>query len=156
MRTFDLSPLFRSTIGYDRVSRLMDSALRTDEAQLSYPPYNIEQSGENDYRITMAVSGFTEAELSVTAQENQLVVSGRPAKDEQPKTYLHRGIAGRAFERRFELADHIRIVGAQLANGLLHIDLRRELPEAVKPRSIRITTGNLDAAQPQAIGSKAA
>jgi molecular chaperone IbpA len=153
MRTFDLSPLFRSTVGYDRLSRLMDSALRLDDAQLAYPPYNIEQSGEDDYRITMAVAGFTEAELNITAQENQLVVSGKPAKEEAPKTYLHRGIAGRAFERRFELADHIRVAGAQLVNGLLHIDLKRELPEAVKPRTIAINAGK---SQPQVIENKAA
>jgi len=140
MRSYDLTPLFRSSIGFDRLSRLMESALRVDEAQLAYPPYNIEQAGEDAYRITMAVAGFSDAELSITAQENQLLVSGKPAKDEQPKTYLHRGIAGRAFERRFELADHIRVVGADLANGLLHIDLKREVPETMKPRSIAITT----------------
>lgn len=152
MRTFDLTPLFRSSVGYDRLSRLMDSASRVDEAQLAYPPYNIEQADEDSYRITMAVAGFTDAEITITAQENQLVVAGKPAKDEQPKSYLHRGIAGRAFERRFELADHIRVTGASLANGLLSIELKREVPEAMKPRTIAIN----GATQPQVIDSKAA
>ena len=154
MRSFDLTPLFRSSVGYDRLSRLMDSALRVDEAQLAYPPYNIEQASEDSYRITMAVAGFTEAELTITAQENQLVVSGKPAKSDEAKTYLHRGIAGRAFERRFELADHIRVTGAELVNGLLHIDLKREVPEAMKPRTIAISSGQK--AQPQVIENKAA
>lgn len=152
MRTFDLTPLFRSSVGYDRLSRLMDSALRVDEAQLAYPPYNIEQASEDSYRITMAVAGFSDAEITITAQENQLVVAGKPTKEEQPKSYLHRGIAGRAFERRFELADHIRVTGASLANGLLSIDLKREVPEAMKPRTIAIN----GVAQPQVIESKAA
>ncbi len=147
MRSYDLSPLFRSTVGFDRLSRLMDSALRLDDAQLAYPPYNIEQSSDDAYRITMAVAGFTEAELTITAQENQLVVAGKPQKDETPKTYLHRGIAGRAFERRFELADHIRVVGAELVNGLLHIDLKREVPEAMKPRTVTITSSAKPASQ---------
>lgn len=154
MRSYDLSPLFRSTVGFDRLSRLMDSALRLDDAQLAYPPYNIEQASEDTYRVTMAVAGFTQDELTITAQENQLLVSGKPAKDEAPKNYLHRGIAGRAFERRFELADHIRVVGAELVNGLLHIDLKREVPEAMKPRTISINSGAK--AQPQIIENKAA
>lgn len=154
MRSYDLSPLFRSTVGFDRLSRLMDSALRLDDAQLAYPPYNIEQASEDSYRVTMAVAGFTEDELTITAQENQLLVTGKPAKDEAPKNYLHRGIAGRAFERRFELADHIRVVGAELANGLLHIDLKREVPEAMKPRTIAINGASK--AQPQIIENKAA
>lgn len=154
MRSFDLTPLFRSSVGYDRLSRLMDSALRVDDAQLAYPPYNIEQGSEDSYRITMAVAGFTDAELTITAQENQLVVSGKPAKTDEVKTYLHRGIAGRAFERRFELADHIRVTGAELVNGLLHIDLKREVPEAMKPRTIAIAPGSKS--QPQVIENKAA
>ncbi len=154
MRSYDLSPLFRSSVGFDRLSRLVDSASRVDEAQLAYPPYNIEQSGEDAYRITMAVAGFTDSELTITAQENQLVVSGKPAKTEEAKTYLHRGIAGRAFERRFELADHIRVIGAELVNGLLHIELKREVPETMKPRTIAINGGVK--AQPQVIENKAA
>lgn len=158
MRTRDLSPLFRSSVGFDRLTRLMDAAQRVDEGQLAYPPYNIEQDGEDSYRITMAVAGFGEDELSITAQENQLVVAGKPTRDETPRTYLHRGIAGRAFERRFELADHIRVVGASLVNGLLHIELRREVPEAMKPRSIKIDSAKADAnkAGPQVIENKAA
>lgn len=153
MRTFDLSPLFRSSVGYDRISRLMDAASRADEAQLSYPPYNIEQDGEDSYRITMAVAGFSDDEITITAQENQLVVAGKPVKDETARNYLHRGIAGRAFERRFELADHIRVVGASLANGLLHVELKREVPEAMKPRTIKIESAK---AQPQVLENKAA
>ncbi|MBL8708302.1 MAG: Hsp20 family protein [Rhodospirillaceae bacterium] len=153
MRTLDLSPLFRSSVGFDRLTRLMDAAQRVDEGQLAYPPYNIEQDGEDSYRITMAVAGFGEDELSITAQETQLVVAGKPSKDETPRTYLHRGIAGRAFERRFELADHIRVVGASLVNGLLHIELKREVPEAMKPRTIKIESAK---GQPQVIENKAA
>jgi molecular chaperone IbpA len=154
MRSFDLTPLFRSSVGYDRLSRLIYSAQRVDEGQLAYPPYNIEQASEDSYRVTMAVAGFTEAELTITAQENQLLVSGKPAKAEGSKTYLHRGIAGRAFERRFELADHIRVTGAELVNGLLHIDLKREVPEAMKPRTIAIAAAGKS--QPQVIENKAA
>ncbi len=154
MRSYDFSPLFRSSVGFDRLSRLMDSALRLDDAQLAYPPYNIEQSAEDSYRITMAVAGFTDSEITVTAQQNQLVVSGKPTKIEETKSYLHRGIAGRAFERRFELADHIRVSGAELANGLLHIDLKREVPEAMKPRTIAINATQKN--QPNVIENKAA
>lgn len=153
MRTLDLSPLFRSSIGYDRLSRLMDAALRTDDAQFSYPPYNIEQAGEDSYRITMAVAGFSDEEITITAQDNQLLVTGKPAKEETPKNYLYRGIAGRAFERRFELADHIRVTGASLVNGLLHVDLKREVPEAMKPRTIKIESAK---PQPQVLENKAA
>ena len=154
MRSYDLTPLFRSSIGFDRLSRLMDSALRLDDAQLAYPPYNIEQSAEDSYRITMAVAGFTDSELTITAQQNQLVVSGKPTKTEETKSYLHRGIAGRTFERRFELADHIRVSGAELVNGLLHIDLKREVPEAMKPRTIAINAAQKN--QSQVIENKAA
>jgi molecular chaperone IbpA len=138
MRTFDLSPLFRSSIGFDHLARVLDAATRVDESALSYPPYNIEKLGEDNYRITMAVAGFAEADLDITAQEHTLVVSGKARRDEANVQYLHRGIAGRSFERRFELADHIKPTGATLVNGLLHVDLVREVPEAMKPRSIRI------------------
>jgi molecular chaperone IbpA len=138
--TLDLSPLFRSTIGFERMSRLLDAAARMDESALSYPPYNIEVMGEDAYRITMAVAGFGESDLSVTAQENSLVITGKIAKSDEERKFLHRGIAGRAFERRFELADHIKVTGASLVNGLLHVDLTREVPEAMKPRSIKIET----------------
>lgn len=143
MTTFDLSPLFRSTIGFDRMGRLLDTASRFNEAQSNYPPYNIEKSGENAYRITMAVAGFTEADLDLVQQENSLVISGKHAGEEAEEQgrYLHRGIGMRAFERRFELADHIKVKGAALENGLLHVDLVREVPEAKKPRKIEIAAG---------------
>ena len=140
MRTFDFSPLYRSTVGFDSMTRLLESALRADEGQNSYPPYNIEKTGENAYRITMAVAGFGENDITITAQENSLVVTGKLAKTEEDKKFLYRGIAGRAFERRFELAEHIRVAGASLVNGLLHVDLVKEVPEAKKPRTVKIET----------------
>src|SRR5215831_13680019 len=128
MSSFDFSPLFRSTIGFDRLSRLLDQSLVDDGA--SYPPYNIEKTGEDTYRITMAVAGFGQDELTVVAQENVLAVSGRQKEDKGPQgQYLHRGIAARAFERRFNLADYVKVSGANLANGLLHVELKREVPE---------------------------
>ena len=140
MRSFDYSPLFRSSIGFDRMTRLLDAAARHDDAAFSYPPYNIETTGENAYRITMAVAGFSESDITITAQDNSLVVTGKIAKTEEEKKFLHRGIAGRAFERRFELAEHIRVSGASLVNGLLHVDLVKEVPEAKKPRTVKIET----------------
>ena len=150
MRTFDFSPLFRSSVGFDRLAQLMDSA-RDDVP--SYPPYNIERTGEDQYRITMAVAGFGEDDIEITAQENALTVVGKQPKDEAPKSLLYRGIAGRPFQRRFELAEYIRVSGASLENGLLHIDLVREVPEAVKPRTIKIG-GKVE--QPKAVEQKAA
>ncbi|HMA15903.1 MAG TPA: Hsp20 family protein [Kiloniellaceae bacterium] len=138
---FDFSPLFRSTVGFDRLPGLLETVSRVDEATLGYPPYNIEKLDEDSYRITMAVAGFTEADLEIEQRENTLTVSGRQAQDDGGKTYLHRGIAGRAFQRSFQIADHVKVTGAQLQNGLLNIDLVRELPEAMKPRQIRIETG---------------
>ena len=152
--TLDLSPLFRSTIGFDRMSRLLDAATRVDESALSYPPYNIEVLSEDAYRITMAVAGFGEGDIGITAQENSLVITGKLAKADDDRKFLHRGIAGRAFERRFELADHIKVAGASLVNGLLHVDLAREVPEAMKPRSIKIETK--PATKPTVIEGKAA
>ncbi len=140
MRTIDFSPLFRHSIGFDRMQRMLDSATRMDSSANAYPPYNIEQVGEDNYRISMAVAGFGEQDLDVTAKENTLVVSGKMADESEDKTYLHRGIAGRAFERRFELDDHIKVVGGSLVNGLLNIDLQREVPEEKKPRKIAIET----------------
>ena len=151
MNGFDFSPLFRSTIGFDRLTRLMDTA-NVDPNAVAYPPYNIEATGENAYRLTMAVAGFGAADLEITAKEGALVVTGKALKEEEGKQYLHRGIARRAFERRFQLADHIRVAGASLDNGLLHVDLVREVPEALKPRKIEIGTGT----QPQVIEQKAA
>ncbi len=138
---FDLTPLFRSTVGFDHLPRLMDGALRVGESARSYPPYNIEQLGEDRYRVTMAVAGFGEADLNVTVEDDLLVIAGKIERDDAEGTYLHRGIAGRAFERRFTLADHIRVGGATLANGLLNVDLVREVPEEMKPRSIKIQVG---------------
>ncbi len=138
MRTYDLTPLLRSTIGFDRFNRLLEAGTKLDENALSYPPYNIEKTGEDDYRITMAVAGFSAEDIDVTAKENTLVISGQALPDHEGVTYLHRGVAGRAFERRFELADTIEVVGASLENGLLHVDLVREIPEALKPRRIAI------------------
>ncbi|MGH6988551.1 MAG: Hsp20 family protein [Stellaceae bacterium] len=138
MSDFDFSPLFRSTIGFDRLMRLADAATRVDSGNLSYPPYNIEATGENAYRLTMAVAGFADDEIDVTVKQNDLAVTGKAkAEDDKPR-YLHRGIARRAFERHFQLADHIRVVGANLANGMLNIDLVREVPEAARPRKIAI------------------
>jgi molecular chaperone IbpA len=150
MDGFDLSPLFRSTIGFDRLSRLFDTAAQLDSAAVSYPPYNIETTGENAYRLTMAVAGFSPDELDITAKEGALVVTGKPRKTDEQARYLHRGIARRAFERRFQLADHIRVVGASLDNGLLHVELAREVPEALKPRKIEIATGEAKALEQQA------
>lgn len=156
MRAFDISPLLRSSIGFDHVNRLFDLANRLDDNAVSYPPYNIEKRGEDAYRITMAVAGFKADELDVTVKENSLIVTGKAG--EQPAdgevTYLHRGIARRAFERRFELADTVKVVGAELNDGLLHIALKREVPEAKKPRQIEINTaanaGTVIDAQPKA------
>jgi molecular chaperone IbpA len=152
MRTFDLTPLFRSSVGFDRMARLLDAASGYDEGT-TYPPYNIEKTGEDAYRITMAVAGFTSADLDIVVKENSLVISGRLAKPEEGRQFLYRGIAGRAFERRFEVAEHIRVAGAKLENGLLHVELVREVPEAARPRSVKIETGEK---QPQIETSKAA
>jgi molecular chaperone IbpA len=141
MDGFDFAPLFRSTIGFDRLTQLIDAATHVDNGTLSYPPYNIEATGENAYRLTMAVAGFAAEDLDVTAKEAVLVVTGKARKDEDKAHYLHRGLARRAFERRFQLADHIQVAGANLDNGLLHVDLVRVVPEALKPRKIAIASG---------------
>ncbi|MCC0076211.1 MAG: Hsp20 family protein [Rhodobacter sp.] len=138
MRSFDPTPLFRASVGFDRIAEMMDRALAADPVQPSYPPYNIEKTDENAYRITVAVAGFTADELNVEVKENLLVISARKADDAKERTFLHRGIATRAFERRFHLADHVRVDGATHADGMLHIDLVREIPEALKPRRIEI------------------
>ncbi len=150
MRSYDLSPLLRASIGFDRLANILDSAQRAEDSGPAYPPYNIEKLDENRYRISMAVAGFGESEIEITAKEQSLVVTGRKAKSEGAEpSFLYRGIAQRAFERRFDMADHIKVVGASLENGLLHIDLVRELPEAKKPRSIAIT--NVRAPEPRVI-----
>lgn len=140
MRTIDFSPLFRHSVGFDRMQRLVDSALQHDVSANAYPPYNIEQTGDDEYRVTLAVAGFGDADLDITVKDNTLVVSGKIERGDEEVSYLHHGIAGRAFERRFELADHIKVVGADLVNGLLRIELRREIPEEKKPKKIAINT----------------
>ncbi len=143
MRRFDPTPLYRATIGFDRMADMLDRALAADLQAPSYPPYNIEKTDENAYRISIAVAGFSAEDLVVEVKENALVVSGRSADEQGEREYLHRGIANRAFERRFQLADHVRISGALHRDGMLHIELVRELPEALKPRQIEIrTTGD--------------
>ncbi|SDN01479.1 molecular chaperone IbpA [Methylobacterium phyllostachyos] len=138
MRQFDLAPLYRSTVGFDRLFSALDQ-FASAEAAPTYPPYNIERTGENAYRITVAVAGFTEADLSIEVRENALTLKGE-RKAEGKAEFLHQGIAARSFERRFQLADHVQVTGAALENGLLHIDLVREVPEAKKPRRIQIAT----------------
>lgn len=144
MRHFDLSPLYRSTVGFDRLFNMLDQA-SSFEAAPTYPPYNIERTAENAYRITIAVAGFAESELSLESRENTLTVRGaKEAKAaDEAREVLHQGIAARAFERRFQLADHVHVTGASLENGLLHVDLVREVPEAQKPRQIPIGKGGL-------------
>jgi molecular chaperone IbpA len=141
MRTYDLSPLYRATVGFDRMADMLDRVLTQDTTPSTYPPYNIEKTDENAYRISIAVAGFTEDELSVEQREAELVISARKEKEDTQRTYLHRGIATRAFERRFQLADHVRVTGAVHENGMLHVDLVREVPEALKPRRIEIAKG---------------
>jgi len=139
MTRVDFAPLFRTAIGFDRLARMVDSAAASSEAT-SYPPYNIEKTGEDTYRLTMAVAGFKPEELDMTVQDNTLVVSGRVKEEANRAEVLYRGIAARAFERRFVLADHIVVEGADLQNGLLHVGLKRIVPEALKPRKIAIGT----------------
>ena len=143
MPNFDLSPLYRSTVGFDRIFSILDSLGGVDNGGgATYPPYNIERTGENAYRITMAVAGFGQGDLTIEAKESVLTVTGDRADEaNKNREVLYRGIAGRAFERRFQLADHVEVRGAKLENGLLHIDLVRELPEALKPRKIAISAG---------------
>jgi molecular chaperone IbpA len=139
MTTFDFAPLFRTSIGYDRLASLMNASMRGENGN-SYPPYNIQKAGEDRYRITMAVAGFDESELDIVSEHNRLTVTGNKAQEEENEenAYLYRGIATRSFERRFNLADHVKVSGARLDNGLLHIELEREIPEAMKPRKIEI------------------
>ena len=164
MRHTDLSPLMRATVGFDRMMHLLDAAGRPESAP-GYPPYNIEKLDENAYRITMAVAGFGEADLDLTVRDGSLVITGaqdgprdKAGEGAREAEYLHRGIATRAFERRFELADHIEVRGARLENGLLHVELVREIPEAMKPRTIEIASPETEAGAEaaRAIGRKAA
>ena len=140
MRTYDLAPLYRSTVGFDRLFSLLDGQPGV-ESTPSYPPYNIERTGENAYRITVAVAGFTDSDLGIEVKENALTIRGERKGEERRTDLLHQGIAARSFERRFQLADYVQVTGAQLENGLLHVDLVREIPEAKKPRQIAIATG---------------
>jgi len=155
MRHFDLSPLYRSTIGFDRIGSLLDTLGSFESEAPSYPPYNIERVSETAYRISMAVAGFSEGDLDIEVKENTLTIRGEKRVEQESSTFLHRGIAARSFERRFQLADYVVVKGASLENGLLHVDLVRELPEAMKPRTIEITT-KTDADKPKVIDSKAA
>ena len=142
MRTFDPAPLYRASIGFDQMADLMDRLLTNEVPDSGYPPYNIEKVDENEYRISLAVAGFAADEINVETRQNQLLVSARKAEEYGARTYLHRGIAQRAFERRFHLADHVRVSGARHVDGMLHIDLVREVPEALKPRTIEISRGD--------------
>ena len=154
MRSVDLTPLLRATVGFDRMMNLLDAQTRLDQGD-GYPPYNIEKIGEDTYRITMAVAGFGEDDLDVTVKENSLTIKGKKAEGEPDKVkYLYRGIATRSFERRFELADHIKVTGARLDNGVLSLELVREVPEAMKPRTIKIAGSR--AQKPQVIEGSAA
>jgi molecular chaperone IbpA len=141
MRHFDLTPLYKSTIGFDRLANMFDTMASFDSDVPNYPPYNIERTGETEYRISMAVAGFSDSDLNIEVKENALTIRGEQKPEQSENEYLHRGIATRAFERRFQLADHVEVKGARLENGLLHVDLVREIPEAMKPRTIEITAG---------------
>ncbi|MGE0409806.1 MAG: Hsp20 family protein [Amphiplicatus sp.] len=143
MRSYDLTPLYRNAVGFDRVFDLLDNLGKAETG--GYPPYNIERLGEDDYRITLAVAGFGEDEIDIVSHENTLTVTGKRADADEGRTFLYQGIAGRSFERRFQLAEHVKVEGASLANGLLNIDLKREVPEAMKPRKIQVNgeSGNV-------------
>ncbi|PWE32259.1 heat-shock protein [Maritimibacter sp. 55A14] len=154
MRTVDLSPLYRSTVGFDQFADLLDRVFSNEISQPSYPPFNIEKTADDAYRISIAVAGFSDEDLNVEVRENALIVSARKTGEEQERTYLHRGIAERGFEKRFQLADHVKVTGALHENGMLHIDLAREIPEALKPRQIEIASAN--GSKRKALGSAAA
>ncbi|MAU51014.1 MAG: heat-shock protein [Roseovarius sp.] len=140
MRNFDLAPLYRATVGFDQIADLLDRVMASDMSQPTYPPYNIEKTADDAYRISIAVAGFSADDLTVEVKEGALVVSARKREEDENRTFLHRGIATRAFERRFQLADHVRVTGASHADGMLHIELVREVPEALKPRRIAIAS----------------
>jgi len=141
MRTFDLTPLYRSTVGFDRVFDLLDTAGKSEST--GYPPYNIERLDDNDYRITLAVAGFGDGDLDLEIRENTLTITGARQDGDADRQFLYQGIAGRSFERRFQLAEHVKVAGASLVNGLLNIELKREIPEAMKPRKIAINGGDV-------------
>jgi molecular chaperone IbpA len=155
MRSIDLTPLYRASVGFDQFADLLDRVFSQDMGQSGYPPFNIEKTDEDAYRISLAVAGFTADELSIELRDNALFVSARKAEDGRERTFLHRGIAERGFEKRFQLADHIKVTGATHENGMLHIDLQREIPEALKPRTIAIASAK--ASRPEMVeGDKAA
>lgn len=154
MRRFDFAPLHRATVGFDQIADLMDRIMTNDVSQPTYPPYNIEKTAADAYRISIAVAGFSESDLGVEVKENALVVTAKKTADEAERSYLHRGIATRAFERRFTLADYVRVSGASHADGMLHIDLQREIPEALKSRRIVIAgseTADQDVVEAKAV-----
>lgn len=155
MRHFDLTPLYRSTIGFDRLGSQLDTLSAFEGDTPSYPPYNIERVAKDTYRISMAIAGFSEGDLDIEVKENTLSIRGDKRSEQENAKFLHRGIASRGFERRFQLADFVVVKGASLENGLLHVELRRELPEAMKPRTIKITT-KVEAENPTVIASQAA
>jgi molecular chaperone IbpA len=142
MRNFDLTPLYRSAIGFDRLAQLLNDAHQRADAQPSYPPYNIELVSEDSYRIVMALAGFDRSEIDITSERDSLHIVGRKQRDGVERTYLHRGIAARDFEQRFQLANHVKVTGASFDNGMLTIELVREVPEALKPRKIVIGGGD--------------
>ncbi|WP_292288959.1 Hsp20 family protein [Marivita sp.] len=153
MRGYDFAPLYRATVGFDQIADLMDRVLTNDVSQSTYPPYNIEKTADDAYRISIAVAGFSENDLTVEVKDGALHVSANKVDEDEDRTYLHRGIATRAFQRRFHLADHVRVVGASHENGMLHIDLQREIPEALKPR--RIAIAKADAVEKDVVDAKA-
>ena len=152
MRRFDFAPLYRATVGFDQIADMMDRVLADTSSTPSYPPYNIEKTAEDAWRISIAVAGFSDDDLAVEVRENSLIVSAKKSEESDERTYLHRGIANRAFERRFALADHVRVSGASHVNGMLNIDLVREVPEALKPRRIEIAGG--DTVEAKAVEAK--
>lgn len=153
MRNYDFAPLYRATVGFDQIADLMDRVLTSEVSQPTYPPYNIEKTADDAYRISIAVAGFSDDDLTVEVKDGALHVSARKADADEARAYLHRGIATRAFQRRFHLADHVRVVGASHENGMLHIDLQREIPEALKPR--RIAIAKADAVEKDVLDAKA-
>jgi len=153
MRGYDFAPLYRATVGFDQIADLMDRVLTNDVSQSTYPPYNIEKTADDAYRISIAVAGFSDDDLTVEVKDGALHVSANKVDEDEDRTYLHRGIATRAFQRRFHLADHVRVVGASHENGMLHIDLQREIPEALKPR--RIAIAKADAVEKDVVDAKA-
>jgi molecular chaperone IbpA len=152
MRGYDFAPLYRATVGFDQIADLMDRVLTTEVSQPTYPPYNIEKTADDAYRISIAVAGFSDEDLTVEVKDGALHVSARKVDEDEGRSYLHRGIATRAFQRRFHLADHVRVVGASHENGMLHIDLQREIPEALKPR--RIAIAKADAVEKDVVDAK--